>query len=150
MVTFQLRRMKTEDISELLEFYMLANPHSNSESIEKWTLDTIRENPDLCYVAEVQGRVIGGVSALMRDKEIGIIDDLAVAPKYQRKGIGSKLLKKAMEELRHKGAEIIALKIHYLCSDSIPFYYKHGFRISGMVQDCFGQKQDAITMNKYL
>ena len=142
--------MKTEDISELLESYMLANPHSNSESIEKWTLDTLRENQDLCYVAEVQGRVIGGVSAFMSDEEIGVIDDLAVVSEYHRKGIGSELLKKVTEELRNKGAEIVTLKIHYLCSDSIPFYYKHGFRISGMVQDCFGKKQDAITMNKYL
>jgi len=142
--------MQPKDLDVLSTIYTLANPQATSEAIEKWTRNTLKEFPNLCYVAEVEGRVVGGVSGLRRDPDIGVVDDLAVAEKYQGVGIGSALLTRVLGEFKSAGLKVASLEVHHLRSEAIPFYYKHGFRISGSAQDYFGVGHDAIIMRKEL
>ena len=142
--------MSVKDLDAISIIYTLANPHANSETIKKWAEDTLKKFPKFCYVAKVEEKVVGGISGERRDYDIGAVDDLAVAEKYQGMGVGAALLRRALRELKNAGLEVVILEVHYLCSDSIPFYYKYGFRISGIVQDFFGVGQDVIIMRKEL
>jgi len=147
---FTVRPMSSMDLDAVSIIYALANPHASSEAIKKWTTDTLEKFSGLCYVAEVEGRVVSGVSGLRRDPDIGVVDDLAVAEEYQGRGIGSALLGRLLGDFKNAGLKVVMLEVHHLCSDAIPFYHKHGFRISGLVQDCFGVGHDAIIMRKEL
>ena len=150
MLKFRIRPMDPEDLETLSMIYMLANPHANSEAIEKWTRDTLGKFPEMCYVAEVEGKVVGGVSGLRRDPDVGVVDDLAVAEEYQGMGVGSALLTRVLGEFKKAGLKVAMLEVHHLRSEAIPFYYRHGFRISGSAQDYFGVGHDAIIMRKEL
>lgn len=150
MSEFAVRRMRIEDVDVVSVIYALANPQSQPESIAKWTRETLTEFPDLCYVAEVDGEVVGGVSGLSRDPNVGVVDDLAVAEEHQGRDIGSALLARVMKEFKRVGSRVVTLAVHHSCSASIPFYYRHEFRISGVAQDYFGVEHDAIMMKKKL
>jgi len=142
--------MSLKDLDAVSTIYTLANPQASSETIKKWIEDSLKKFPKFCYVAKVEEKVVGGISGEGRDYDIGAINDLAVAEKYQGRGVGSALLRRVLREFKNAGLKIVILEVHYLCSDSIPFYYKYGFRISGVVQDFFGVGQDIVIMRKEL
>ena len=148
MSEFVIREMRPEDLEKVSTIYTLANPNTKSEEIEKWTKYTLEKYPNFSYVAEVEGKIVGGVSGKMRDVEVGFIDHLAVSVEYQGRGIGSDLISQVLKEFEKTGSKIVMLSVHYLCSAAIPFYYHHGFRICGSAQDYFGINHDAIMMRK--
>lgn len=146
MSNVKIRPMKREDIETVAELAMLANPFADEETYKKHLLDEFRRNPDMSIVAvDNRDEVIGYAQADIH-REIAVLEDIAVAKNWQKKGVGRKLLEKEIENLRKKRAKIVKAEVHYKCADAIPFYYKFGFRISGFEQDRFGIGRDAIIL----
>jgi glucosamine-phosphate N-acetyltransferase len=103
-------------------------------------LKEIKSNPlHRIYVAVVnesidRGMVIGTTTLLVEPKfifgggRVGHIEDVAVRAGYQRRGIGSKLVKYATEQAELMGCVRTVLD----CSDeNIPFYEKIGYSYHG-------------------
>lgn len=103
-------------------------------------LKDIKSNPlHRIYVAVVQedteqGLVIGTTTLLVEPKfifgggRVGHIEDVAVRPGYQTRGIGFKLVKYATEQAVLMGCVRTVLD----CSDkNIPFYEKIGYSYHG-------------------
>lgn len=150
MAKITIRKMRESDLAVVSELAMLANPHATKEKYVKHILDELKENPDLSFVAVENGeKVVGYAQADVRDSE-GILEDIAVAENYQRRGIGKLLLNTVLKALKRRGATIVLAEVHYKCAYAIPFYYRHGFRISGCVQDFFGIEHDAIILKLVL
>ena len=78
------------------------------------------------------------------------LEDLAVAEEYQGKGIGTQLLSVELEAMKRRGSKIVISEVHYKNAKAIPFYYRHGFRLSGCAQDFFGIGHDAIMLKLVL
>lgn len=113
-----VRKMRESDLNVVSELAMLANP-------------------ELSFIAAEDGRVVGYAQADARNDE-AVLEDIAVAEEYQRRGIGKELLRKELKVLKRKGVKRVMAEVHYKCASAIPFYYKHNFRIAGFVQDYFG------------
>jgi len=141
--------MREEDLETVSELVMLANPHAAKEKYREHVVDELKENPDLSFVAVCNGRVVGYVQGDTRSP-MTTIEDLAVAKGYQGKGIGKQLLSAELEALRTGGAKVVIAEVHYRNAQAIPFYYNHGFRISGCLQDYFGISHDAIILKLVL
>jgi ribosomal protein S18 acetylase RimI-like enzyme len=141
--------MRLSDLNVVSELAMLANPHAIKKTYKKLILDELKENPDLSFVAIIDGRVAGYVLADIHDDE-AVLEDIAVAEKLQSKGIGKRLLDKETTALKHKGVKTVRAEVHYKCASAIPFYYKHNFRITGFAQDFFGINHDAIILKRAL
>ena len=137
--------MRKSDLDVVSELAMLANPHAVKEKYYKHILDELKENPELSFVAVEDGKVVGYAQAQVY-KGKAILEDIAVAEEQQRRGIGKHLLEREFKALKSKGAKIVLAEVHYKCASAIPFYYKHGFRITGFVQDYFGVGHDAIIL----
>lgn len=132
------------------ELAMLANPHATKKEYSKGILKELRENPNLSLVAVDNGKVVGyALSEMHNDKE-AVLEDIVVAEDHQKKGIGSLLLNKTVKALKHDKARTVFAEVHYKCAAAIPFYYKHGFRVSGFGQDYFGIGHDAIILKLVL
>lgn len=144
-----IRKMQENDLPVVSELAMLANPHATKENYSKLILDELRENPDLSIVAEADGNVIGYALATVH-KEIAVLEDIAVAKEFQNNGVGKQLLNEVVKGLKQKKAKIVLAEVHYKCASAIPFYYKHGFRVSDSVQDYFGVGHDAIILKLVL
>ena len=52
----------------------------------------------------------------------------------------------SLEALKKRGSEIVIAEVHWKNAEVVPFYYKHGFRLSGCAQDFFGMGHDAIIL----
>ena len=141
-----IRPMREDDLETVSELAMLANPHAKKEKYREHVVDELKENPDLSFVAVHNGKVVGYVQGDTRGP-MTTIEDLAVA---KGKGIGKQLLDAELEALRARGAKVIIAEVHYRNAQAIPFYYKHGFRISGCLQDYFGISHDAIILKLVL
>lgn len=81
------------------------------------------------FVAVDNGRIVGTCFAFMDTKDQGHLDWVGIDTDSQRKGIGTKLLKKAVDYLEDKGIRKIVLSTDRPLA--MPFYLKHGFRIEG-------------------
>jgi GNAT superfamily N-acetyltransferase len=77
-----------------------------------------------CFLAEWEGRPAGVVCTLTYSSEMAWIGMLLVHPDYRRRGIGSALLKRAVEHLRGSGIRTIKLDA---TPEGQPTYAKFGF-----------------------
>jgi ribosomal protein S18 acetylase RimI-like enzyme len=57
------------------------------------------------------------------------IQHMAVAPEFRRKGIGARLLDKAMKIARQEGTKRMELDVWSFNGDARRFYAKHGFAV---------------------
>jgi glucosamine-phosphate N-acetyltransferase len=83
------------------------------------------------YVAVLDGRVVGTTRLLVERKFIhggglvGHVEDVAVAPPYQHRGVGSALVRHVVAEARRLGCYKVILD----CFDDLAtFYARMGFR----------------------
>ena len=102
MVNVAYRTMNKEDCEAVLHFW--ANTpgvrlHKNGEDTVDGICAYLGRNPGLSFVAELDDQVIGAILC-GHDGRRGIIHHLAVDSKYRRTGIGKKLLRLSVEQLK--------------------------------------------------
>jgi RimJ/RimL family protein N-acetyltransferase len=102
------------------------------EEVESEWFDLRHQN--FIIVAEIQGEIVGQVQLERLDDdatphvcEIGIIVD----PEHRSKGVGSKLLKRAIENAKDMGFEKICLSAFHTNLIAIALYKKFGFQEAG-------------------
>lgn len=98
----------------------------------------VKNSPGLFFVAEIDGRIIGTVMGGF-DGRRGLIYHLAVLPEYQKRQIGSRLLKTVEAALYQAGCTKVYLFVVPENLDLADFYYQYGY-----------QKMDAVPFTKYL
>jgi GNAT superfamily N-acetyltransferase len=111
------------DLSALAQLYTRVYAHANVG--ENWTKekayllldDFLKKQPDLAFLAESNGKIVGGFFKTVKPWWDGNHLDngeLFVHPDFQRKGVGTKLcqtlLKKAVEKYNVSVLEIITFK----------------------------------------
>ncbi|WXG43800.1 MAG: GNAT family N-acetyltransferase [Promethearchaeati archaeon SRVP18_Atabeyarchaeia-1] len=146
-----LRRMTEADTDTAIELAMLANPLAAKERYGKFIISQMSEFPELTFVAATDGgrRVVGYVTSDTSGDE-ACIEDIAVAPPWQRKGVGKMLLTESIRLLRERKTRLVKVEVHYKCSSAIPFYYAFGFRFASCTRDRFGKGEDAMTLTREL
>ncbi|MFC2045571.1 GNAT family acetyltransferase [Chloroflexota bacterium] len=98
----------------------------------------LKVNPELFLVGLVGGRIIATVIGGY-DGHRGWIQYLAVAPDYQRRGLGSKITKAVEEKILGIGCPKINLQIRAENAAVVAFYESIGY-----------QTEDIISMGKRL
>ncbi|WP_338817147.1 GNAT family N-acetyltransferase [Parvimonas micra] len=88
---------------------------------------------DICYVAEVEGKVVGVVwTRIIND--YGHIDDetpslsISLLKEYRKLGIGTKLMKQIILALKEKGYKQVSLSVQKV-NNAVRMYKKVGFEI---------------------
>ena len=88
---------------------------------------------DICYVAEVEGNVVGAVwTRIIND--YGHIDDetpslsISLLKEYRNLGIGTKLMKQIILALKEKGYKQVSLSVQKV-NNAVRMYKKVGFEI---------------------
>ena len=88
--------------------------------------------PDLFFVAELDGEVVGTVLAGW-DGHRGWIYSLGVRPDLERRGIGSALLDHAIVALRERGCPKINLQVRGDNRAVVGFYERRGLKVEDRV-----------------
>jgi GNAT superfamily N-acetyltransferase len=71
--------------------------------------DYLRLSPAGCHAAVVDGETIGGVTTIAFGS-VGWVGNLLVAPEHRGRGVGSALLRRAVETLERRGVETVYLE----------------------------------------
>ena len=134
MSDITVRKLQKEDLWN--GFLQTLDSLRQTSNIDKKTaekiFDKINSNPDhIVAVAVIEGKIVGSTTLLIETKfihnggKVGHIEDVVVDKKYQRKGIGEKIIIYLLRYAKDQGCYKTILD----CTDEVkPFYEKLGFK----------------------
>ena len=107
--TVKIRIMTIDDYDALYAIWVacgngLNNLDDSREGIAKY----LKRNPETSFVAEENG-VIAGAILCGHDGRRGIIQHMSVSPQFRRRGIGHKLVRRALAALKAEGINKVLL-----------------------------------------
>ena len=124
-----IRPMIQSDVPALLTLWKESNLHFANKKREMYECNMMIEmNPTSCFVAAEDEQIVGSVFGIFNGRR-GWINHLAIHPNHQKKGLGSKLLNAAVQDLQKRGATRIVLGVSTSNLKTMEFYYKNGFQI---------------------
>lgn len=126
MVTY--RRMTPEDVPSIsrLEEETFSMPWSADSFLEMISKEDARY-----YVAEEDGRILGGCGVLMIAGE-GNITNVVIVPEARNQGIGTAMLRHLMAEGDREGLTAYTLEVRVSNAAAIHVYEKLGFESAGI------------------
>lgn len=102
--------------------------------------------PDTFIVADINGFVVGYITGFLTKEGVGRIFSLAVHPSYQRRSVGSHLLKEMIHLFKETGVPEIILEVRSDNTKAKKFYEKHGFFQFGIAEKYYNDAQNACLM----
>jgi ribosomal protein S18 acetylase RimI-like enzyme len=90
-----------------------------------------------CYVAEMNGSIVGTCVLLPTRPATMELANIAVAEAMQGQGLGKRLVQYAIDEARQAGARTLVVGTGNSSLPALALYQKCGFRIVGIDRDFF-------------
>ncbi len=116
----RLRIMTQDDIPEAMRLKEIAGWNQTTADWQRFLF----ASPDGCFTAEYEGRVIGTVTTIVYEGRFAWIAQLLVDPEHRGRGIGTALLKCAIEYLDSQNVACMKLDA---TPQGKPLYLKLGF-----------------------
>ena len=99
------------------------------------------------FIARVEGKPVGCCALIVKNDGVMELCKMAVAPSYQGRGIGRRLLSHAIEEARERGAKAVVLGSNTRLKDALHLYEALGFRyLEGDEAPSFAYKRANVFM----
>ena len=142
-----IRRACYEDADEILEVIVKTNRTFFSKIIpKKYFKDPVLTKEELLkemeniefYVYELGGKIVGVSGLTVENKKTGIVRWVYVLPEYQRKGIGTALLRHIESIAKRCGLRMLKLRTSEKAYWAISFYRKLGYKVSGKIRVPWG------------
>lgn len=121
----QIKEILIGDYEELIRFWKVNYFVNEVDSFDRFQL-FLDKNPHLSFLMEDNGQIIGTVLGSF-DGRRGYIQKLVVDKNYRGKGIGKRLIEKAIKKLKELGTLYIPINCE---AENIGFYEKVGFKKS--------------------
>lgn len=90
-----------------------------------------------CYVAELDGRVIGVYVLLPLSESAAEIKNIAVAETQRGKGYGKRMIEHALDQARTAGFRHVEIGTGNSSFNQLALYQKYGFRMKSIDQGFF-------------
>lgn len=120
-----IRDFQLTDRDEIVEILKLNNQYSFPEVDGPEAMKRVKAcSAAVFLVCEIDGRVVGVVRGNY-DGSRAIVHQLSVHPAYQRRGIGTALVKEIVDRFQRMGVPTVSATV---TERSLPFWQKVGFR----------------------
>ena len=132
MENIRIRELEASDTDDIADIYasIVRNPVDPDFKalIEKHA----RTDNDICFVAELDGRVIGFMISYILTFGFGIeksawIATLGVDPEYMGQGIGDRLAREIFKLYKHMGISRVYTSVRWDSTDLLSFFKTLGF-----------------------
>jgi ribosomal protein S18 acetylase RimI-like enzyme len=80
----------------------------------------------LTWVAEADGEIVGLLVLVVHPDHL-LLENVAVLPSVQRRGVGARLLALAEDEARARGLDEIRLYTNEAMTENLAYYPRHGY-----------------------
>ena len=144
-MNLKVRPAREDDIDRIFEIETLSFKEPYPKSL---LYIYLKLTPELFFVIEKEGKVLGYIIGLVRLDKLGHIISLAVDPKERRKGYGTLLLKKLLKKFKELGVRKVRLEVRVSNKAAINLYKKHGFKIAYVIKKFYLNGEDAYVMMK--
>jgi len=154
-----IRRATGDDVESLIDLYGDMEEHIMKtisdplftlgrnwrELTRRYFVEFIKGDDKLALVGQDRNKIVALLTAMTTtpipiyvEKEYGSLNDMFVKKAYRRKGVGTKLLKAAIEWFQQKHIARIELRVEAKNKEAIAFYKKHSFKIRAhtMKKEC--------------
>lgn len=127
--TLRIRPMTMDDYDAAYALWLACgNGLNDIDDSREGIARYLKRNPDTAFVAE-DGGVLAGVILCGHDGRRGYIQHMSVLPLYRRRGIGSRLLQRALEALRAQQITKVALVAFRKNAAGNAFWERQGFTV---------------------
>jgi ribosomal protein S18 acetylase RimI-like enzyme len=89
--------------------------------------ELLKKDPESCWCVEEDGELAGFAFCTVFGRFRATIQEFAVAPRFQRKGLGRALMKHVLEELERRSVRTVDLVVNR-DAPAFALYRKFGFR----------------------
>ncbi|MGO9557702.1 MAG: ribosomal protein S18-alanine N-acetyltransferase [Acidimicrobiales bacterium] len=125
-----------------IEQQVFPTPWSLSLYLSELTMGGTR-----AYVVAISGNEVVGYAGLMLAVGEGHITTIGVSPRWQRHGIGRRLLLELAETARKRGAEDLTLEVRVTNTGAQALYHQFGFAPAGIRKNYYAEvNEDALIM----
>jgi ribosomal-protein-alanine N-acetyltransferase len=100
------------------------------------------------WVADIDSRTVGFMILAPNIDDSLEVDWLDVHPSFQRMGIGTLLVKKAVRIAKAKKMQALSVHTQPTNKKMINFAFKNGFEVFERIKDFYGKGKDAIHLKK--
>jgi ribosomal protein S18 acetylase RimI-like enzyme len=136
-----IREAREEDVGRILELYREAGieaEHGFTPDEARQHFGVLRRYPSYrIFVAVVDGKIAGTYELLIMDnlakrgRRSGVIEDVAVSPRYHGRGIGRSMMVHARERCKEAGCYKLVRSSGLQRTDAHDFYDAVGFERHG-------------------
>ena len=145
MLNYQVRDVDINDLNdiEVIENLCFVSPWSKEDIARE-----INSNPYATLLAiEVDNKVVGYADYWVTF-DSATICQIAIKPKYQRLGLGSKLMEEILKDCYAKRAIHLTLEVRESNEKGIKFYQKYGFKTVLVKEHYYSNGENALYMVK--
>jgi ribosomal-protein-alanine N-acetyltransferase len=142
--------MEEKDLASVLEIEHLSFPNPWHESTFHGEIQHGPISFPLVIVHETLGRVIGYVIFWVIGEDVQI-NNIALHPDFRGMGIGERVLRSVIEEVKSRGARLITLEVRPSNTAAVSLYRKLGFKMMGIRKGYYTvPPEDAIVLGLHL
>ena len=127
-MNIEIKRMTISDYDEVIKLWESNENIGLSTSDSKHKIENfLVHNKDMSFIAKTSNNIIGAVLC-GTDGRRGYIHHLTVNKKYQKQGIGKKLVNKCIDNIRELGLEKIHIFVFKENIEGQKFWQKMGWK----------------------
>ncbi len=134
----RIRELAVEDADEIARIYRAIIQKPEEEGFKRVIENHARRGEDACFVAELDGRVVGFMISYILTMGFGIaksawIATLGVDPKYMGQGLGEKMARETFRYYQSLGIRNVYTSVRWDSTDLLSFFKTLGFDRSDFV-----------------
>ena len=154
---YEIRRCEREDLAVVIDINTRTLPEHYSDFFYQ---EILAEFPETFLVAEQAGTIVGYIMCRMeygfsQVKRLGLarkghVVSVAVLEEHRRKGIATKLIQLAQEEMRKKAANESYHEVRVSNANAVQLYEELGYKVTGRLEAYYRDGEPAYVMAAHL
>jgi len=133
-----IREMAVEDADDISRIYQAIIQKPAEEGFKRLIENHARREEDACFVAELDGKVVGFMISYILTMGFGItksawIATLGVDPRYMGQGLGERMAKETFRYYQSIGIKNVYTSVRWDSTDLLSFFKTLGFDRSNFV-----------------
>ena len=150
---YEIRQCGSEDVPSVIDINVRTLPEHYSDYFYH---EILAEFPETFLVAELSGKVVGYIMCRLEYgfsqlKRLGLarkghVVSVAVLEEHRQKGIATKLMLLAQDEMKKKSANEAYLEVRVTNQNAVKLYEELGYKVTGKLEAYYRDGEPAYVM----